>query len=107
MAYMPRGVAQQLEFQKALNGLAPWPPGTEVVRWEYQLGEDWNDNDAIYFTIVLSDQATTRERLGEVASRIRSFIVDKVDPQGQWDFLPHFRFISQSDDEQLTRDAIR
>lgn len=107
MPYTPKGVAQIEELVKALNGLAPWPPDTEVVKWEYQIGEDWNGNPALYFSIVLRDQATTRERLAEVTSRIRSYIVDKVDPQGEWDLIPYFRFISQSENEQLKRGAIQ
>ena len=107
MAYIPRGVSQPLELVKALNGLAPWPADTEVVTWEYQFGEDWSGDPAIYFSIVLRDEAATRDRLAEVTSRIRSLIVDKVDPQGQWGLIPYFRFINQSENEQLERGAIR
>jgi hypothetical protein len=106
MAYTPKGVAQPLELIKVLNRLAAsWPP--EVVREDHWIGEDWNGDPAINFTIVLRDHAAARERLLEVASRIQKFVDDEVDPQGQWDLIPYFRFISESENEQLKRGAIQ
>lgn len=107
MPYTPRGVAHPLELVKALNGLAPWPPDTGVVKWKYEIGEDLNGNPAIDFTIVLRDQAATRQRLPEVTSRIQNYIVEKVNPEGQWDLIPYFRFFSQSENEQLKRGKIQ
>jgi hypothetical protein len=107
MPYTPKGIAQMEELQKALNALAPWRADTEVVRWEYQINEDRNGEPALYLTFVLRDHATTREKLGEVTPRIRNLVVDKVDPRGEWNLFPYFRFISQSDGEQLRARAAK
>jgi len=106
MAYLPRGIAQPTELVKALNGLAPWPADVEVVAWDYRIDENWAGEPAIYFLIVLRDEAATRGRLPDVTRRIRSFIVDKIDPQDQWDLIPYFRFISQSEHEQPLRSGV-
>jgi hypothetical protein len=107
MPYTPKGIAQIEELVKALNALVPWPADTEVVKWEYQIGEDWNGYPSIDFSFVLRDYAARPERLGEVTDRIRRLIADKIDPRGQWDLIPYFRFISQSENEQLKRGAIQ
>ena len=100
MPYVPRGVAEREELAKALDGLPPWPAYAEVVTWDYKIDENWAGEPALYFLIVLRDEAATDERLREVTRRIRNFVDDKADPQGQWDLFPYFRFISQSEYEQ-------
>jgi hypothetical protein len=95
MAYLARGIAQPVELVKALNRLAPWP--AEVVTWDYEIGEDWSGDPALFFLIVIRDEVATREMLPEVTRSITNFVVDRVDPRGQWDLIPYFRFISHSE----------
>ena len=39
-------------------------PDVVRIRWDY--GEDWNGNDALFFRVVLSDDAASAHRLREV-----------------------------------------
>ena len=98
MAYLARGIAQPWELVKALNGLPPWP--TEVVTWDYEIGEDWSGDPALFFLIVIRDEVATREMLPEVTRKITNFVMDRVDPRGRWGLIPYFRFISHSEYEQ-------
>src|ERR1017187_6696481 len=45
--YLPRGVAQPVEFIKRLNALAPFPRG--VVNLRYTVENDWSGDPAVFF----------------------------------------------------------
>lgn len=51
--------------RKVEEGLAP-----DVVRIRYSIGTDWSDEPAIYFRIILSDDAAS-QRLPAVAKEVR------------------------------------
>src|SRR5689334_8902252 len=66
--YVPPAVTKQSEIQAAINaverGLGP-----DVVRIRYEIGEDWRGQWAIFFRIVLADDAAGR-RLRDVANKV-------------------------------------
>ena len=66
--YLPSAVTKQSEIQAAINeverNLAP-----DVVRIRYDIGEDWSGQWAIFFRIVLTDEAARRS-LCEVATKV-------------------------------------
>lgn len=74
------------------------PPG--VVRVRYSLGEDWSGDPAIFFRVLLSDDASRREDLGQFTSDIRNFIADHL-RLADLDHFPYFDFRSESEQEQL------
>ncbi|MEO5923922.1 MAG: hypothetical protein ABIR70_08860 [Bryobacteraceae bacterium] len=68
-----------------------------VVRIKATLGEDSSGDPAIYFRVLLSDAASKPARLGDVARRVRSMIVDELDPFNNWGVYPYVRFRSESE----------
>jgi hypothetical protein len=64
----PIAVAEQAEIQAAVEeverNLAP-----DVVRIRFDIGEDWSGQWAIFFRVVLTDEAA-KNRLREVASDV-------------------------------------
>src|ERR1022692_3230496 len=50
----------------------------DVVRIRYDIALDSTDKEAIYFRILLSDDASREERLGEVAARVESELSKKL-----------------------------
>ena len=62
----------------------------------YSLHPDWNDEPSIYFRIVLTDAASARESLGEVARRIEQTIWDDLLPIENWGLLCYLNFRSES-----------
>src|ERR1035437_4722379 len=66
--YLPRGVAQPVEFIKRLNALAPFPRG--VVNLRYTVENDWSGDPAVFFWITLADEAAHPSILPETTRRI-------------------------------------
>ena len=72
------GISQAAELQKNLNGIMPQPaPG--VVRWHHTFGTDWSGDPAIYFWVVLTDEASKKANLKNSADGFTSVISQQVD----------------------------
>ncbi len=97
MPMLPAGVLRQNELNKEVEKCVAKLPADEVVRVRYSLGEDWSGDAAIYFRIVLTDEASREERLGDVAHRIEEMIDREVQPYQNWGLLAYFSFRSASE----------
>lgn len=69
----------------------------DVVSLGYRLGEDWTGDPAIFFQVVLTDNATRRERLLPSAKHAQQVIEEHVQPWEQWGVWPYFNFRSQAE----------
>jgi len=101
---IPNGVAQQEEIAAAIADIERGL-GADVVRLRYNIGTNWSDEPAIYFRVVLTDQASKPKRLHKVASRIRSIIDEKLDPLNSWGLFPYINFRSQAEQDMLKEPA--
>ena len=90
-------IANEVERAKLLLG-------PEVVRVRYNTGEDTSGDPAIYFRIVLTDSASRRETLSEVAEKIRNIFDDELRPYENWGLYSYFNFRSES--EQAKREGL-
>lgn len=91
-----RAVLQRPQLDQVIDGIRE-SLGPDVVRLRYDLGEDWTGESAIFFHIVISDEASRRERLLTSTRQIESVIVQQLEPLQQWDVLPYFSYRSQSE----------
>src|SRR3954464_12102842 len=100
--YLPSAVTKHSEIQAAITtverSLAP-----DVVRIRYEIGEDWTGQWAIFFRIVLTDDAA-KWRLRDVASKVTWGLA------GQLDFpsmgvVPYHNFRSVSEQAALQEPA--
>jgi hypothetical protein len=71
----------------------------DVVRIRMMIGHDWADYPAIFFRVILSDDAA-RNRLGEVTNTVRDRIVEEFRIR-ETDHYPYFRWRSQREQEAL------
>ena len=62
--------AELKEFEEKVQQTARKFPD-DVVRIRYSFDEDWSGDPSIYFRIVLSDDASSGERLWESSERVR------------------------------------
>ena len=90
----PSAVTKQSEIQAAIDelerSLAP-----DVVRIRYEIGEDWSGQWAIFFRVVLMDEAAKR-RLRDVATKVVWGLARQLDFPGMGVFLYHnFRSVSE------------
>ena len=85
----------QEQVDQIARELAP-----DVVHIRMRVGHDWSEHPAIYFRVILSDEASQRDRLLEIIQRVRGKVRDELG----FDALehhPYFRFRSQSEQAQL------
>lgn len=77
----------------------------EVVRVRYDVGDDSTGEPAVFFRILLSDSASRRDRLRDVASRVETAVFRQMEPMEQWGVYPYFSYRSQSEQAQLNDPA--
>ena len=85
--------------QAAARDLAP-----EVVRIRYNIGEDWTGDPAIFFRVLLSDEASKEEGLLGVMERVESRLVDELKPRDLGLFT-YFNFRSKSEQDDLKEES--
>ena len=88
-----------LPMQQRLDGIAT-ERAPDVVRIRFNVARDWSEDPAIYFRVVLADDASRRDRLADVTGRVRAklfneLVLESLDP------IPYFRFRSQSEQVSL------
>jgi hypothetical protein len=64
----------------------------DVVHVAYSIGNDWTDELAIFFRIVLTDPASREERLAEVTQCVEAAIVESIRPMEDWGLFPYSSF---------------
>ena len=88
------------ELDQAINNIRP-ELGPYVVDLTYTLGEDWSGDPAIFFRIVLSDEASRRDRLYKATSEIENAIMQRLEDLERWGVLPYFSYRSQAEQAVL------
>jgi hypothetical protein len=89
----------QEQVDRIARDLAP-----DVVHIRMDVGHDWSDHPAIYFRVILSDEASRRDRLGDVVELVREKVYNELGFAGL-DHIPYVRFRSRSEQAQL-RDPV-
>jgi hypothetical protein len=98
--YIARAFAQQQPFLKSIaqvaGELAP-----QVVSVTPTLGNDWAGEPAVYFQIIIADNAVPRQNLLAFTKDISHAIVHRIRPLEEWGVLPYFNFLTQSDASRM------
>jgi hypothetical protein len=76
----------------------------DVVRIRYSFDEDWSGSPAVFFKVVLSDEASHIDRLGEAAERVRTTVLDDLKPY-ELGLEAYFNFRSASEQAELQEEA--
>jgi hypothetical protein len=99
---MPVAVTQQekirAEVREVEAALRP-----DVVRIRYDMGEDWSGQWAIFFRVVLSDDAA-RSRLRQVANNVEWRLAEHLDFNALGVF-PYHNFRSESEQAASREEA--
>ncbi len=96
---MITAVPTQEEVDRVAHQLAP-----DVVRIRVRDMPDWSDHAAIYFRVILSDEASRRDRLEDVAKKVRKTLTDELG-LANLEHIPYFKFRSQSEQAELREAA--
>ena len=100
--YLPSAVTKQREIETAILRVQQ-SIGQDVVRIRYEIGQDWSGQWAIFFRIVLTDDAA-RRRLRENATKIVWGLAQELDFPGMGVF-PYHNFRSVSEQARLQEPA--
>src|SRR5208337_1775488 len=97
------GIGKQPEINAAISEvvrvLAP-----DVVHIRYDIGQDWSGDWAIFFRIVLSDDASRTPRLHGVAREVVSRLAERLDFSSMG-LLAYHNFRSVSEQAVLREEA--
>jgi hypothetical protein len=85
----------QQQVDEIARDLAP-----DVVRIRVMIGHDWSEHPAIYFRVVLSDDASRRDRLAGVVGAVRSRMYEKL-ALSESNHIPYFKFRSEGEQSKL------
>jgi len=100
MAIMPAAVTRQSEIQQGLaevqQGLKP-----DVVFIHYDIRPDWDGDRAIYFRILLTDEAA-EQRLNEIATNVVRRLANRFDFLALG-LIPYHKFSSVSEQAAVRR----
>ena len=98
----PSAITRQPEINAAISEvrrlLAP-----DVVRIRYVIDQDWSGDGAIFFRVLLSDDAS-RNRLRKVTTQVVSLLSERLDFAAMGLF-PYHNFRSQSEQTTLMEAA--
>ncbi len=85
----------QQQVEEVVAKLAP-----DVVRIRFRGAPDWSDDPAIYFRVVLTDDASRRDQLAEVAALVRAKLFEELGLEST-DRIPYFRFHSKNEQDRM------
>ena len=85
--------------KRATRALAP-----DVVRIRYSLDNDWIGDPSVFFRIVLSDDASSKAQLSDIAEKVALRILNEVKTE-ELGLHPYFNFRSFSEQAQLQEAA--
>jgi hypothetical protein len=100
--YLPSAVTKQVEIQAAINEVTRSLEG-DVVRIRYDIEEDWSGQWAIFFRVVLTDDAAKR-RLRDAATKVVWGLARQLDFPSMGVF-PYHNFRSVSEQATLQEEA--
>jgi len=100
--YVPPAVTRQSEIQAAIDEVER-SLASDVVRIRYEIGEDWSGQWAIFFRVVLTDDAA-KQRLREVANKVVWGLSRRLDFPGMGVF-PYHNYRSVSEQAALQEEA--
>lgn len=93
-AYVDESQVEAL-VREAEKLLAP-----DVIRIRHSFGEDWSGDPAIYFRVVLRDEAAVREKLLAITTKAKNTVRSQVNPD-KLGVLSYFNFRTVSEQAQL------
>ncbi len=85
-------------IEAAIRSLDSWP---EVEKVFYTIRDDSTDEPAIFFSIVLADEAVSKDRLLEVAHQVESALMDAIRPLENWGRTAYTSFRTSSEQKML------
>ncbi len=104
MPIIPKGAVDSEQLSAAITQIEE-AHKPDIVRILHTIENDSSGDPAIFFRVLLSDAASSPNRLGDVATGIRTFILRQIDPFNSWGLVPYIHFRSESEQAVLRERA--
>jgi len=101
--YTPAAVSKQPDIQAAIREVERDLAPEGVLRIRYEIAEDWSGRWAIFFRIVLTDDAA-RHRLGNIMNKVVWGLARQLDFAAMGVY-PYHNFRSESEQAALQEKA--
>lgn len=98
----PSAAIKQSEINAAVSQIAGIL-APDVVYIRYDIGQDWSGDGAIFFRVVLSDEAS-RKRLRDASANVAWRLAERLD-FASMGLLPYHNFRSVSEQTMLQEEA--
>ena len=92
-------IAPSKDLEKQVRETEKKFPG-EVVGIRFSVGDDWSGDPAIYFRVLLTETASRRDVIGEIAHRVSRVLSDIVFLDSP-DYYPYVNYRSESEQMKL------
>ncbi|MGO4882892.1 MAG: hypothetical protein ACLP59_19035 [Bryobacteraceae bacterium] len=100
---MPSATLQESDIDKAVKAAAKkLAPDVQWIR--YDVTTDWSGDRAIFFRIMLSDEASRETRLAKITKRVEALLSEKLHLDDS-DLLSYFSYRSRSEQAMLKESA--
>ena len=101
MATMYLSPQQLKDFAQKVEEVAKKFPG-EVVRIRHSFSRDWDGDPAIYFRVLLTDNARRAHRLSELTERIGTILAKDLALYEQYaEYIPYFSYRTKTEQDEL------
>ena len=100
---VPSGLVKQRSIAAGVDRAAKALAG-DVVRIVHEIGTDWTGSTAIFFAVILSDEASKPENLRAVTQRVSNRVTSEVRTD-QTDLPAYFSFRGESEQAKLREPA--
>lgn len=97
-------VTKQPHINAAIADVVKELAPSGVQRINYEIAQDWSGQWAVFFRVLLSDEASNPDRLSDIVTRVVWRMTDRLDVPGLGMF-PYFDFRSQSEQANLREPA--
>jgi hypothetical protein len=101
--FFPTVIAHQPGINAAVAEVAR-ELGPAVLHIRYEIGQDWSGDSAIFFRVVLSDEASHPHALRHATTLVRRRLAETIDFAGLG-LRPYFNFRSRSEQERMREPA--
>lgn len=96
-----KAFAHQVQFSEAIDRIALPLQALSVTP---TFGTDWNGESAVFFQVILAD-SVPRSQLLALTKQISQTIIQRIRPLEDWDVLPYFTFLTQTEHARMNEPA--
>ena len=102
MLTLPLAIASKTEFDQAVSEVVQ-EMAPDVVYIRHNIAQDWDGDWAVYFRVLLSDEAA-KTKLRQVTTKVESLLDARLDPLSM-DLFSYFNYRTVSEQADIREES--